>query len=56
MSKTTHFIEQISIELGFDGEINDQVLDEADRRMKGKLFASHAQKRRLKMQLTANNK
>jgi hypothetical protein len=34
MSKIKQFAEKVSIELGYDGEINEEVLKEADRRLK----------------------
>ena len=37
MSMMKRFAEEISVEMGFDGELNDQVLEEAQRRLKEKL-------------------
>lgn len=34
MSAMKRFAENVSVEMGFDGELNDEVLAEADRRLK----------------------
>jgi len=47
MSKTKRFIEEVSVEMGKDGEIDDEVIEEASRRM----AASKSQQRRLNHQL-----
>ena len=33
MSQMKRFAEQVSIEMGFNGELNDEVLEEAQRRL-----------------------
>ena len=47
MSRTKRFLEEISIDMGLDGEITSEVLEEANERTNNTLFASRAQARRL---------
>lgn len=55
MSKIKAFIEAVSVDMGHGGEINEEVLIEADKRMKDDeqraLFVSKSQMRRLNHQL-----